>query len=489
MTLQLMTGCCCVQRQWGAKPPLWGERTGTMRTSAMRVALAVLCGFFLLGPTFVRAAECPGNPDALGTSRTIVVDPAEHPRLGSMQYHESLPLQDHEIVITFDDGPLPPRSTQVLDTLAHECVKATFFIVGKMARNFPDVVRRIHEAGHTVGTHSYSHPLTFQRMSLQRAQFEINEGIASVAAALGDSGGQAPFFRIPGLLRAEGVEHYLASQNLQVWSADIVADDWLRIGPAQVYSRALQRIEADHKGILLLHDIQTKTVEALPYLLRELKRRGYRVVHVVPATPDRPKTATDPRQWVMHARQFSPQTPIFIETEPELPAPSPASFGVDSVSSDSISSFLHGISFGPGAARQPRALLARRQGPLLPVTSVAPWPRGLKAIPDVPRWAGGPELPAPSPQSLGYDSDGSASGVARKASIDVVAETGGPVNEIQRLLESLRDDDALPVDDRNRKSPHVLDPWSAEDSPTGLASPQRLRGPVVNATMPRGAFP
>src|SRR6266853_1548759 len=94
-------------------------------------------------------AECPGNPDALGTSRTIAVDPLEHPRLGSMQYRESLPLEDHEVVLTFDDGPLPPRSTKVLETLAHECVKATYFMVGKMARNFPDMVRRIHDAGHT----------------------------------------------------------------------------------------------------------------------------------------------------------------------------------------------------------------------------------------------------------------------------------------------------------------------------------------------------
>ena len=61
------------------------------------------------------AENCPGNPDALGTSRTIVVDPSEHPRIGTMQYEETLPLRDHEVVLTFDDGPLPPRSSQVLD--------------------------------------------------------------------------------------------------------------------------------------------------------------------------------------------------------------------------------------------------------------------------------------------------------------------------------------------------------------------------------------
>ena len=66
------------------------------------------------------AAECPGHPDALGTSRVITVDPAEHGRIGSMQYHESLPLEDKEVVLTFDDGPLPPYTNRVLETLAAE---------------------------------------------------------------------------------------------------------------------------------------------------------------------------------------------------------------------------------------------------------------------------------------------------------------------------------------------------------------------------------
>src|SRR5271163_4712123 len=96
------------------------------------------------------ASECPGNPDAIGTSRTIVVDPLEHPRLGSMQYHETLPLEDHEVVLTFDDGPLPPKTNHILEILAHECVKATFFLVGKMATTYPNVVHEIAAAGHTI---------------------------------------------------------------------------------------------------------------------------------------------------------------------------------------------------------------------------------------------------------------------------------------------------------------------------------------------------
>src|ERR1700730_11024230 len=139
----------------------------------MRGVLAAICGLTLFGAAVAGAAECPGNPDALGTSRTIAVDPTEHPRLGSMQYHETLPLEDHEVVLTFDDGPLPPRSTRVLEILASECVKATYFMVGRMAHSFPDMVRRIHAAGHTIGTHSETHPLSFNRMSVERAETGI----------------------------------------------------------------------------------------------------------------------------------------------------------------------------------------------------------------------------------------------------------------------------------------------------------------------------
>src|SRR5882724_10968319 len=122
------------------------------RLSALRVALSaavllsVQASLQTLAVTSARATDCPGNPHALGTSRTLVVDPTEHSRIGGMQYGETLPLQDHEVVLTFDDGPLPSHSNQVLATLAFECVKATFFIIGRMAHEFPDGVRRVHDA-------------------------------------------------------------------------------------------------------------------------------------------------------------------------------------------------------------------------------------------------------------------------------------------------------------------------------------------------------
>src|SRR6201996_1766054 len=118
-------------------------------------SLAVLClGLFTgLAGQSALAADCPGHPDAIGTERTLVVDPREHPRIGTMQYPETLPLRDHEGVLTFDDGPLPPNSDQILAILASQCVKANFFLIGEMAHTYPDGVRKLVDAGHTVGTH------------------------------------------------------------------------------------------------------------------------------------------------------------------------------------------------------------------------------------------------------------------------------------------------------------------------------------------------
>ncbi len=247
------------------------------------------------------AADCPDHPDAIGTSRTLVVDPREHPRIGVMQYPETLPLADHEVVLTFDDGPLPRNSNQILDILAAQCVKATFFEIGRMAQAYPEGVRKLAAAGHSIGTHTEDHPLTMNHMPIERAKAEIDDGIASVKAALGDNASAlGPFFRIPGLLREEAVEDYMASMGIQIWSADFLADDWRHISSTRVFELAIKRLEQRGKGILLLHDIQSRTVAALPKILQEMKARGYRIVHVVPATPENPATPTEPEDWRSH---------------------------------------------------------------------------------------------------------------------------------------------------------------------------------------------
>lgn len=266
------------------------------------IGVKALLGLGLLGLASQPglAANCPGNPGALGTSRTIVVDPREHPRIGTMQYSETLPLQDHEVVLTFDDGPIPKHSNAILAMLAAECIQATFFEVGRMAQEHPEGVRKLIAAGHSVGTHTQNHPLTMNRLPIEAAQKEIDDGIASVSAALGDPALLSPFFRVPGLLRAGVVEDYLASRGIQTWSADFPADDWRHVSPQTVHDLAISRLKAKGKGILLLHDIQPRTVAALPGILADLKAGGFRIVHVVAARPGLPKTPTDLQQWQMH---------------------------------------------------------------------------------------------------------------------------------------------------------------------------------------------
>lgn len=214
----------------------------------------------------------------------MTVMPGEFPRVGSVQYPQTtLPLHEREVVLTFDDGPLPPYSTSILDALAAECVKATYFLVGRQANANPDMVRKIYNAGHTIGTHTQNHPLTFDVMSEERAEREIHDGIASVSAALGDARAVAPYFRIPGLLRSKPVEDMLAARGLVVWSVDADADDWTNISADEIVKRAMTRLAKKGKGILLLHDVHPATTLALPKLLGELKRNGYRIVHVAPA--------------------------------------------------------------------------------------------------------------------------------------------------------------------------------------------------------------
>jgi peptidoglycan/xylan/chitin deacetylase (PgdA/CDA1 family) len=272
------------------------------------ISVALVSVGIFFGMTAANAAECRGNPNAIGTSRVVSVDPTEHARVGTMQYTETLPLADREVVLTFDDGPLPPYTNRILDILQSECVKATFFIVGSMARAYPDVVRHIHAKGHSIGTHSENHPMIFNRMRIEDVQSETQKGITSAEAVLGNSHAVAPFFRIPGLARSTSVETYLHVRGIMLWSADFLADDWKQIQANEVTDRALRRIEAKGRGILLLHDIHPRTALALPALLKELKTRGYHIVHVVPASIEQPKTATAPQDWMMvRSRQLRPR--------------------------------------------------------------------------------------------------------------------------------------------------------------------------------------
>jgi peptidoglycan/xylan/chitin deacetylase (PgdA/CDA1 family) len=328
---------------------------------------AFLLASMMIGLGSAAAAECPQG--ALGVSRTIAVDPADHPRVGSMQYPESLPLRDHEVVLTFDDGPLPPYTTRILDTLASECVKATFFMVGRMVRGYPALVRRIYSEGHTVANHSQTHPFTFHKMTVEHAQQEIEQAHASLLSALGDEKAISPFFRVPGLLRQDSVEQWLAAHHYMTWSVDFLADDWTHINNKEVAKRAINRIEARGRGILLLHDIQPATALAFPEILHELKVRGYKIVHVVPATADQAKTAAEPELWAArHTREDKiwPRAVVMsVENAlPVLAAPAPQSFGIENFGRPSIRIAL--------AQTFESQVMSDGQSPL---TSLPPWPQ------------------------------------------------------------------------------------------------------------------
>jgi peptidoglycan/xylan/chitin deacetylase (PgdA/CDA1 family) len=234
-------------------------------------------------------AACPGHPDALGTERVLTITPSEFQLLGVINYKQTLPLKDHEVVLTFDDGPIPPYTNSVLDTLAANCVKATYFLVGEMAQLRPYLVRRIYNEGHSIGTHSQHHPFAFQRLSMARVEREVDGGIASVDNALGDARALSPFFRIPGFGRTTAIDHFLENKGLITWSADVDTDDWQRgTTPSMLIQRTMRRLNARGRGIILMHDIHPDTALALPALLKELKKEGYHVVHVV-AAGERPK--------------------------------------------------------------------------------------------------------------------------------------------------------------------------------------------------------
>jgi len=311
----------------------------SLRTSAGAIVIAARGA--ILGATVGIAAavsvsapawsqDCPGHPDALGTGRVLTLEAGVLTRVGVMQYPQSLPLADKEVVLTFDDGPLPRYSNPILDILAAQCVKATYFLVGTMARAYPAVVRRMYDAGHSIGTHSEDHPSRFQKLPIEKARWEIDQGIADVGAALGDPKDLAPFFRFPGLARSDAVEEELAARSLIVFSSDTVADDWYRrIKPSEIVRSAMSRLEARGKGILLLHDIHPGTVAALPELLKKLKEAGFHVVHVIPGAGDRIEIAGDPAA----AEQDDPTWPKVVALPPddriEQPAPDVNVFAAD----------------------------------------------------------------------------------------------------------------------------------------------------------------
>lgn len=248
----------------------------------MRILVASLpvCVLILLSGAPASASECLHNPDALGVSRVLEIDTSDGPRYGTLQYKQTLDLGPKEVVLTFDDGPHIHNTKRVLAALYNECVKATFFTVGTMAQHNSATLQAIADEGHTIGTHSWSHPRNLGRMGAARAASQIERGFRAIDAAVDTP--IAPFFRYPGLNDSNALNAYAAKRGYAIFSTDISSDDWRGINARTIVRRTMARLDRAQRGIILFHDTKKATAAAIPALLRALKKGGYKIVHIVP---------------------------------------------------------------------------------------------------------------------------------------------------------------------------------------------------------------
>jgi peptidoglycan/xylan/chitin deacetylase (PgdA/CDA1 family) len=224
------------------------------------------------------------NPDALGVSRVVEIDTTGGPGFGFEHFKQLDFLTDKEVVLTFDDGPWPVNTPAVLKALAEECTKAIFFPIGKHAGYHPEILRQVAAAGHTVGAHTWSHAnLNSKKMTEQLARDEIEKGFSAVKLALGAA--PSPFFRFPELQHGPAAMAYLGSRNVAMFSCDVDSFDFRAKDATQVVNTVMTKIDKSGKGIILMHDFQKHTAEALPTLLRRLKAGGYKVVQMKARVP------------------------------------------------------------------------------------------------------------------------------------------------------------------------------------------------------------
>jgi peptidoglycan/xylan/chitin deacetylase (PgdA/CDA1 family) len=276
-------------------------------------AFAVLLALALC-PAAARANDC--GPDRLGTSRIVAVGTEGCLAVGFKTYPKEIPLADHEVILTFDDGPEPATTPQVLAALAAECVRATFFVIGRKVEDAPELSRREAAEGHTIAHHTFTHPQpTLRYMGAREARADILRGMITVEKIvygadfsagepkdLADFKLHTPFFRFPGFADTPDLRAWFGANNVGTFSTDLWASDWIEMPPKVELNLIMARLEAAKRGMILLHDNRQWTADMLPDFLRELKRRGYRVVHMV-AGPGPGVTVDAPPGWISETEQ------------------------------------------------------------------------------------------------------------------------------------------------------------------------------------------
>lgn len=227
----------------------------------------------------VKPDACAGDTTKLGVSRTVEIDTTGGVDVGGDKADAKQLLNDGEVVLTFDDGPMRSDTKPIVKALADQCTKATFFMVGQMALADPEMVKEVAAGGNTVGTHTWSHK-NIRAISLDKAKQEIEAAISTVSKAKGTP--VAPLFRFPYLNATKQTEAYLKSRNVGAIWIDIDSKDYRTRSPKIVEQNILSQLAKQKKGIILMHDIHAWTAAQLPDLLKELHDRGYKVVHLVP---------------------------------------------------------------------------------------------------------------------------------------------------------------------------------------------------------------
>ena len=257
----------------------------TSTVVAQNNTTAVAAGFSAYARMPMAVAACI-NPDALGLSRVIEIDTTGGPAFGTEHFKQYDFLRDKEVALTFDDGPWPGNTPMVLKALQDNCTKATFFEIGEHATWRPDLAKQLAAAGMTIGSHTWSHKDLAKNpyaKDVEQAKQEIEMGVSAVHMAVG--GPTAPFFRFPDLQQPRDLMPYLGTRNVAIFSTDIDSFDFKLRKPEDVVKSVMTKLTKNGKGILLMHDFQHATAEAMPELLRQLKAGGYKIVHMVPKEP------------------------------------------------------------------------------------------------------------------------------------------------------------------------------------------------------------
>jgi peptidoglycan/xylan/chitin deacetylase (PgdA/CDA1 family) len=228
------------------------------------------------------AAACPGNPNALGVARTVEIDTTGGPGFGQEHFRQHDFLEPGEVVLTFDDGPWPQRTLAVARALASHCARAIFFPIGKHATYEPGILKQLAAAGHSIGSHTWSHQ-NLANKTVEEGKAEIEKGISAVAMSVG--GPVAPFFRFPALRHPPELVEYLGTRNVGIFSTDMDSFDFKMRRPEQVRQAVLAKLKKFGKGIVLMHDFQQATAAAATDLMNDLKAHGYKIVHMRPKFP------------------------------------------------------------------------------------------------------------------------------------------------------------------------------------------------------------